>query len=108
MKAEGVEFISAICPEPNGLSGRDLADTLGGEFSMQAAQDLWQAQNQLDLLEIVRLESAGIARALGDIARAKGMSQVAKALGVRLHAPAAPPAPRSRSRSQAACTSAMP
>lgn len=91
----------------------DVAQHLRTPEEMAAYLDAW--------LEEAPDDSAGIARALGDIARAKGMSQVAKdaglsreslyralssdgnpsfatvlkvakALGVRLHAQAAPDA----------------
>jgi probable addiction module antidote protein len=58
----------------------DVAGHLRTPEEMAAYLDAW--------LEEAPDDAAGIARALGDIARAKGMSQVAKALGFRLHASA--------------------
>jgi len=48
---------------------------------MAAYLDAW--------LEEASDDVAGITRALGNIARAKGMTQVTRALGVKLHASAA-------------------
>ena len=52
----------------------DIAEQLRTPDEMAAYLDAWFAEAPEDL--------AGIARALGDIARAKGMSQVAKAAGM--------------------------
>ncbi|MEO8223547.1 MAG: addiction module antidote protein [Gammaproteobacteria bacterium] len=52
----------------------DVADHLRTPAEMAAYLDAW--------LEDAPDDAAGIARALGDIARAKGMTQVAKAAGL--------------------------
>ncbi|MGB7551849.1 MAG: addiction module antidote protein [Chromatiaceae bacterium] len=52
----------------------DIAEQLRTPDEMAAYLDAWFAEAPEDL--------GGIARALGDIARAKGMSQVAKAAGM--------------------------
>ena len=52
----------------------DVADQLRTPDEMAAYLDAWLAEAPED--------AAGIARALGDIARAKGMSQVARAAGL--------------------------
>jgi probable addiction module antidote protein len=62
----------------------DVAEHLRTPEEMAAYLDAW--------LEEAPDDVGGLARALGDIARAKGMTQVAKetkALGLRLHACAA-------------------
>ena len=59
----------------------DVAAQLRTPEEMAAYLDAW--------LEEAPDDATGIARALGDIARAKGMTMVAKALGVKLHAEAA-------------------
>ena len=62
----------------------DVAEHLRTPEEMAAYLDAWLEQAPDDV--------GGLARALGDIARAKGMTQVAKetkALGLRLHACAA-------------------
>jgi probable addiction module antidote protein len=53
----------------------DVAEHLRTPEEMAAYLDAW--------LEEAPDDAAGIARALGDIARAKGMSQVAKDAGLR-------------------------
>ena len=58
----------------------DVAAQLRTPEEMAAYLDAWLADAPDD--------AAGIARALGDIARAQGMTQVARALGVKLHATA--------------------
>ena len=52
----------------------DVAEHLRTPEEMAAYLDVW--------LEVAADDVAGIARALGDIARAKGMSQVAKDAGL--------------------------
>lgn len=52
----------------------DVAEQLRTPEEMAAYLDAW--------LEEARDDASGIARALGDIARAKGMSQVAKEAGL--------------------------
>jgi probable addiction module antidote protein len=52
----------------------DVAEHLRTPQEMAAYLDAW--------LEVAPEDSAGIARALGDIARAKGMAQVAKDAGL--------------------------
>ncbi len=59
-------------------SSYDVAEHLRTPEEMAAYLDAW--------LEDAPDDVSGIARALGDMACAKGMSQVARALGVRLHA----------------------
>lgn len=59
----------------------DIADYVCAAEDMTAYLGDWLA----DAPEV----AAGISRALGDIARAKCMAQVAMALGLRLHADAA-------------------
>lgn len=59
----------------------DVADQLRTPEEMAAYRDAW--------LEEAPEDAAGITRALGDITRAKGMSQVVRALGVKFHAHAA-------------------
>ena len=56
------------------LSGYDLAEQLRTPREMAAYLDAWLAEAPDD--------AAGIARALGDIARAKGMAQVARDAGL--------------------------
>ncbi len=56
----------------------DIASQLRTPQGMAAYLDAWLSEAPDDV--------AGIARALGDIARAEGMSQVAQAVGLRLHA----------------------
>ena len=103
--------LAAKKPPKTSTSAYDVSEHLRTPEEMAAYLDAW--------LEDAPEDAAGIARALGDIARAKGMSQVAKdaglsreslyralsaegnpsfatvlkvakALGVRLHALAAP------------------
>lgn len=59
----------------------DVAEHLRTPEETAAYLDAW--------LEEAPDDAAGIARALGNVARAKGMTQVARALGVKLHAAAA-------------------
>jgi probable addiction module antidote protein len=56
------------------VSAYDVAEHLRTPEEMAAYLDAWLAEAPDDV--------AGIARALGDIARAKGMSQVAKEAGL--------------------------
>ena len=57
-----------------GISKYDVADHLRTPREMAAYLDAW--------LQDAPEDAAGIARALGDIARAKGMTQVAKDAGL--------------------------
>lgn len=59
----------------------DVAEHLRTPEEMAAYLDAW--------LEEAPDDAAGIARAPGNVARGKGMTQVARALGVKLHAAAA-------------------
>lgn len=70
-------------PSATAFSPYDVAEHLRTREDMAAYLEAW--------LEEAPDDGAGLARALGDIARAKGMTQVAKALGLRLHAKASPP-----------------
>jgi len=84
----------------------DVADQLRTPDEMAAYLDAWLAEAPDD--------TAGIARALGDIARAKGMSQVARDAGLSRESlykalgpteiPASRPFSRSRARSECAST----
>jgi probable addiction module antidote protein len=60
--------------EALGVSAYDVAEHLRTPKEMAAYLDAW--------LEEAPDDAAGIARALGDIARAKGMTQVAKDAGL--------------------------
>ena len=57
-----------------GVSAYDVAEHLRSPEEMASYLDAWFAEAPED--------ASGIARALGDIARAKGMSQVAKDAGL--------------------------
>lgn len=61
-------------PAPTRTSPYDVAEYLRTAEEMAAYLDAW--------LEDAPDDAAGIARALGDIARAKGMTQVAKDAGL--------------------------
>jgi len=61
-------------PARTKTSGYDVSEHLRTPEEMAAYLDAW--------LEEAPEDAAGIARALGDIARAKGMSQVAKDAGL--------------------------
>ncbi|MHA3902629.1 helix-turn-helix transcriptional regulator [Castellaniella sp. WN] len=55
------EFISGIYLEPNGISGRELAEKLGvaaSWFAMQDAHDLWVARQHVDLDGVGKLKLA--------------------------------------------------
>lgn len=70
---------AAVRAEHSGTAGTktveyDIADQLRTPEEMAAYLDAW--------LEEAPEDAAGIARALGDIARAKGMSQVARDAGL--------------------------
>jgi probable addiction module antidote protein len=67
--------------QPAKTSPSDVAEHLRTPEEMAAYLDAW--------LEEAPDDAAGVARALGNVARAKGMTQVARALGVKLHAAAA-------------------
>lgn len=60
--------------QASGLSAYDVAEHLRTPQEMAAYLDAW--------LEEAPEDVAGIARALGDIARARGMSQVAREAGL--------------------------
>jgi probable addiction module antidote protein len=62
-------------PVKTKTSPNDVSDHLRTPEEMAAYLDAW--------LEEAPEDASGIARALGDIARAKGMSQVAKDAGLR-------------------------
>jgi probable addiction module antidote protein len=59
---------------PPGVTPYDVAEHLRSPEEMAAYLDAWLAEAPDD--------AAGIARALGDIARARGMSQVARDAGL--------------------------
>ena len=67
--------------KPTTTSPYDVAEHLRTPAEKAAYLDAW--------LEEASDDTAGIAKALGNIARAKGMTQVARALDVKLHASAA-------------------
>lgn len=60
--------------KPGKLAPYDVADHLGSPEEMAAYLDAWFEEFPDDV--------SGIARAIGDIARAKGMTQVAKDAGL--------------------------
>ena len=65
---------AAVKPSKTKTTPYDVAEHLRTPEEMAAYLDAW--------LEEVPDDAAGIAKALGDIARAKGMSQVAKDAGL--------------------------
>lgn len=66
--------IATKAPEKPKTSAYDVSEHLRTPEEMAAYLDAW--------LEEAPEDAAGIARALGDIARAKGISQVAKDAGL--------------------------
>ena len=66
--------IKPVKGKPTKTIPYDVADQLRTPKEMAAYLDAW--------LDEAPEDAAGIARALGDIARAKGMTQVAKAAGL--------------------------
>lgn len=54
------EFIAEIYLEPNGISGRELAEAIGRSpeswLAMQDAHDLWIARQQVDLRGVGKLK----------------------------------------------------
>jgi probable addiction module antidote protein len=80
-KGAGVVFMTKAASKSKGIAGGrtrtiayDVAEQLRTPEEMAAYLDAW--------LEEAQDDAAGIARALGDIARAKGMSQVARDAGL--------------------------
>ena len=65
---------AAVKPSKTKTTPYDVAEHLRTPKEMAAYLDAWLAE--------VPTDAAGIAKALGDIARAKGMSQVAKDAGL--------------------------
>ena len=65
---------SAANPESVKLSRYDVTDYLSSPEEMAAYLDAWLDESPEDV--------SGIARAVGDVARAKGMTQVAKEAGL--------------------------
>jgi probable addiction module antidote protein len=79
-RAEGVVMVKAVVKSKSAAArgtktvGYDVAEQLRTPEEMAAYLDAW--------LEDAPEDVAGITRALGDIARAKGMSQVARDAGL--------------------------